>query len=171
MEMEYFNQPPKKFTFEMPLVKLWVEKWSKGKVLNLFDGKTKLNLDEYRVDIDKEMPADYYGDSYNFIKNTSMKFDTIILDPPYNLRKAREKYNGYSYQGAFTRIKDLLPGLLNPDGRIITFGYDSVGMSKSRGFTKIALCLICHNGDHNDTIGLCEIADLARVNDENIAKE
>lgn len=37
-----------------------------------------------------------------------------------------------------------------------TYGYDSVGMSKSRGFKKIAVCLMCHGGDHNDTICLVE---------------
>ena len=35
-------------------------------------------------------------------------------------------------------------------------GYDSVGMTKSKGFKKIAICLVCHGGDHNDTIGLVE---------------
>ena len=84
-----------------------------------------------------------------------MKFDTIILDPPYNIRKAREKYNG-KYRGHLKKIKDLLPNVLNTHGRIISLGYSSVGMGKKRGFKKIAICLICHSGDHNDTIGLVE---------------
>jgi len=155
IEFTYLNQPPRKYTFEQLKLKQWVEKWCKGKVLNLFAGKTKLDVNEYRVDIDKEMIADYYGDAYEFVKNTDMKFDTIILDPPYNLRKAREKYGG-RYIGSFTKIKNELSKLLDNGGRIITLGYDSVGMSKSRGFSKIAICLICHNGDHQDTIGLVE---------------
>jgi len=36
-------------------------------------------------------------------------------------------------------------------------GYDSVGMAKCRGFEKIGICLVCHNGDHNDTICLKEV--------------
>lgn len=155
IDLIYLNQPPRKYTFEQPKLRQWVEKWCKGKVLNLFAGKTKLNIDEYRVDIDKEMVADYYGDAYEFVKNTKMKFDTIILDPPYNLRKAREKYKG-NYIGSFTKIKNELSKLLGIEGRIITLGYDSIGMSKSRGFSKIAICLICHNGDHQDTIGVIE---------------
>ena len=155
MDFTYLSQPPRKYTFEQPKLRQWVEKWCKGKVLNLFAGKTKLSVDEYRVDINKEMLADWYGDAYDFVKNTEMKFDTIVLDPPYNLRKAREKYGG-RYIGSFTKIKNELSGLLNGGGRIITLGYNSVGMSKSRGFSKIAICLVCHSGDHQDTIVLVE---------------
>ncbi len=155
MRITYLTQPPKRYTFEQPKLKIWIESWCNGKVLNLFAGKTKLNVNEFRVDSDKSMLADYYGDAYEFVKTTKLRFDTIILDPPYNLRKSREKYNG-NYIGSFTKIKNGLNHILNLNGRVITLGYDSVGMSKSRGFKKIAICLICHNGDHNDTICLVE---------------
>jgi hypothetical protein len=151
----YLTQPPKRFTFEQPKLKLWCESWCKGKVLNLFAGLTKMNCDEFRVDCNKEMLADWYGDAFDFISTTEMKFDTIIFDPPYNLRKSREKYGG-AYIGSLTKIKNALPRIMNDGARIIHFGYDSVGMAKCRGFKKIAICLVCHNGDHNDTICLVE---------------
>lgn len=157
IDFTYLAQPPKRYTFEQPQLKLWVEKWSKGKVLNLFAGTTKLNVDEFRVDIDKTCPANWYGDAYEFVTTTKSKFDTIIFDPPYNLRKAREKYGG-RYIGLATKIKNELPKILNPNSRVISFGYDTVGMSKSRGFNKIAICLVCHNGDHQDT--LCVVEEL-----------
>ena len=105
MDFTYLSQPPKKWTFEQPKLKLWVEKWSTGKVLNLFAGMTRLNLDEFRVDCNKEMDADWYGDAYEFVTTTDKKFNTIILDPPYSIRKSREKYNG-NYIGSFTKIKN-----------------------------------------------------------------
>lgn len=155
MYFEYLNQPPRKWTFEQPKLKKWIEKWSKGKTLNLFAGKTRLKLNEFRVDASPDFTPDYVGDAYEFVANTSQKFDTIILDPPYNLRKAREAYGG-RWIGSFTKIRNELSKILNEKGRVITLGYDSVGMSKSRGFSKIAVCLVCHGGDHNDTIGLVE---------------
>ncbi len=155
MDFTYLSQPPKRYTFEQPKLKLWCESWCRGKVLNLFAGMTKLNVDEYRVDMDKNCPADYYGDAFEFVTTTQMKFDTIVFDPPYNLRKAREKYQG-RYIGLATKIKNELPKILTSNGRVISFGYDSVGMSRSRGFKKIAICLVCHNGDHNDTICVVE---------------
>ena len=56
------------------------------------------------------------------------------------------------YIGSDTKIKNVLKRVLNPNGRVISFGYNSVGMSKSRGFEKKAICLVCHNGNHQDTI-------------------
>ncbi len=150
MKFKYLKQPPKKWTFEQPKLKKWVESWCKGKVLNLFAGKTKLNVDELRVDLGGEFYPDYQIGAEEFVKTwKGNKFDTIVLDPPYNLRKSREKYNGI-YIGSFTKIKKLLSPMLNDNGIIITLGYDSVGMGK--GFEKIAICLVCHSGDHNDTI-------------------
>jgi len=161
IKFTYLKQPPKRYTFEQPKLKKWIEKWCKGKVLNLFAGKVKLNIDEFRVDINENVPADYYGDAYEFINTTDKKFDTIVLDPPYNVRKSREKYNG-RYIGSFTKIKNSLLKILNPHSRVISLGYDSVGMSNSRGFKKVAICLVCHSGDHNDTI--CVVEDKVQQN-------
>lgn len=155
LDFTYLCQPPKRYTFEQPKLRSWIEKWSKGKVLNLFAGRTRLDLDEYRVDSNKDMIADWYGDAFDFVSSTNMRFDTVVLDPPYNLRKAREKYGG-AYIGSFTKIKNELPRILNKSSRVIILGYDTVGMSKSRGFNKIAICVVCHNGDHNDTLCVCE---------------
>ena len=157
MNFTYLQQPPKRYTFEQPKLKKWIESWCSGSTLNLFAGRTFLDIpyDEYRVDIDKSMFADFHGDAFEFVKNCDRLFNTIILDPPYNLRKSREKYEG-RYIGSFTKIKNELSRILTKRGRIITLGYDTVGMSKSRGFKKIAICIICHNGDHNDTLCLVE---------------
>ena len=155
MEITYLTQPPKRYTFEQPKLREWVEKQCKGKVLNLFAGRTKLNVDEYRVDIDKEVPADFYGDAFEFVSTTEMRFDTIILDPPWSIRKSREKYGG-RVVGSFTKIKNVLRRILNKGGRVITVGYSSTGMSKSRGFEKIALAVVCHNGDHDDSFAITE---------------
>lgn len=157
IEMTYLTQPPKKWTFEQPKLKEWVESRCIEPVLNLFAGKVRLNLNEDRVDISKEFSPDFCIDAYTAVKELSGKvsYGTVILDPPYNLRKAREKYDG-KYIGSFTKIKNLLPEILIPKGRVITLGYDTVGMSKSRGFKKIAVCVVCHNGDHNDSLVVVE---------------
>ena len=157
IDFTYLIQPPKKYIFEMPQLKAWTESWCKGKVLNLFAGRTRLNVNEFRVDSNKEMAADYYGDAMEFINTTNkLKFDTVILDPPYSLRKSFEKYNGHYFGSNWTKIKRALPKILNIGARTITFGFNSQGMSYTQGFSKIAICLVCHNGDHNDTICVVE---------------
>ena len=71
------------------------------------------------------------------------------------MRKSREFYDG-KYIGSFTKIKNKISDILSIGGCVITLGYDSVGMSKIRGYEKIGIILICHNGDHRDTIVLKE---------------
>ena len=110
MEFKYFQQPPKKYTFEMPQVRKWVEYHCEGTVLNLFAGPTKLSVNEVRVDADQKMPADYHMDCREFVEYATqekMKFDTVIMDPPYTWRKSKEMYNG-NMIGQLPRLKNEL---------------------------------------------------------------
>lgn len=169
-KMTYLRLPPSKWIFKFPRMQDWIYEKVKevsidgdvelSTVLNLFAGETMLSdLLEYRVDINKEIIADWYGDAYNFIgdyyKHLKLKqtlpFKVALLDPPYNVRKAREKFEG-RYIGSFTKIKNKLSNILTKNSRVITWGYSSVGMSKSRGYKLSEVLLICHSGDHNDTI-------------------
>lgn len=153
----YLRASPHRYTFRSKSIKKFIEKRCRGKVLNLFAGKTILNCDEVRVDIDRECPADYYMDAFEFVGmaiNKGWKFDTIILDPPWNYRKAREKYGG-RWIGRLTRLKKELPKILNPGGIVISLGYNSGGMN-SEEFVKKEIALVYFGGDHNDAIILVE---------------
>lgn len=155
MNLEYLKTPLNKYTFSVRPIREWVEKNSCGKVLNLFAGKTRLNLDEFRVDKDETMDADFYGDAFDFISQCKDKFDTIILDPPYAYRKSMEMYNGHK-ASRFNKVKDLLSERLNKGGRVITFGYHSVSMGKTRGFKQDKILLMSHGGAIHDTIAVIE---------------
>lgn len=155
IKLEYMKTPLHKYTFSMKPIRRWVEVHSKGKVLNLFAGKTKLNLDEFRVDLDTTMNADAYMDAHEFINQCNNKFDTIILDPPYAYRKSMEMYNGHK-ASKFNQIKDLIPKILNEDGIVITFGYHSVSMGKKRNFQQEKILLMSHGGAIHDTIAVVE---------------
>jgi len=157
-KLELINTNLRRYTFESPKIKKWVEVNSKGKVLNLFAGFTKLNLDEVRNDIDKESLADYHKDGLDFVKyaiKNNMCFDTIILDPPYAYRKAMEMYNG-NYTSKFKQIADLVPKILKKEGRIISFGYHSTFLSKKRNAVLLKLCVFAHGGAQHCTIGIIE---------------
>ena len=149
------KQSPNKMTFKMPKLRKWLIEHCEGSTLNLFAGEVRLEgVGETRVDIDMNAIADYHMDAYDFVVwaiTMGWKYNTVVLDPPYNKRKAREKYNGH-WIGKFTKVKNLIPQIVADGGRVITFGYSSVGMSKSRGFELEEICLICHSGDYSDTI-------------------
>ena len=162
MKIIYLQAPLYRYTFKSKKIKKWIEDRSKGKVLNLFAGKTKLKVDEIRNDKDKTMIADYYLDALDFVKSwKGERFDTIILDPPYSYRKSMEMYKG-NKASRFNQIKDILPKLLKKNGQIITFGYHSISMGKKRGFGQKEILLMSHGGAIHDTIAVTEILKLKK---------
>jgi len=157
-KLELINTNLKRYTFESPKIKKWVENNSNGKCLNLFAGRTKLNINELRNDIDETIVADYHMDALDFVKyakEKNMKFDTIILDPPYALRKAMEMYNG-NYSSKFKQIADEIIDLCKSHTKIISFGYHSTFLGKIRGYGLFKLCVFAHGGSQHCTIGIIE---------------
>lgn len=123
-----------KYTFEAKKVKIIVEKHCVGNILNLFAGKTKLNVTEIRVDISNEFEPDFNMDAKDYIRyaiKENHKYDSIIYDPPWNERKSKEFYNG-KYIGKFTKLKDGIVSLLKYNGRIISAGYEISNFGKKR---------------------------------------
>lgn len=144
-------------TFKCKPMREFVEEWSHGFVLNLFAGPTKLNLNEIRNDQDITIEADYHMEALDFVKSwKGKKFDIIILDPPYSYRKSMEYYNGIR-NSRFKKVKDAIPRILYNYGKVITFGYHSVSMGKTRGFEPIYVAVFSHGGAVHDTIATVEM--------------
>ena len=155
-KLTLINTNLRRHTFESPKIKEWVESRSFGKVLNLFAGKTKLNLDEVRNDVDEEMNADFHTDALDFVRKwKGHEFDTIICDPPYSIRKSMEMYKG-NLNSRFKLIADNAPRILSNDGVIISFGYHSSFLGKVRNFKLKELCVFAHGGAQHCTIGIVE---------------
>lgn len=155
-KLTLINTNLRRYTFESPRIRKWVEDNSKGRCLNLFAGKTKLNLNEVRNDIDKTMLADFHKDAVDFVREWKGKrFDTIILDPPYAYRKSMEMYNG-NKASRFKILADEVPRILNKDGIVISLGYHSTFLGKKRNAKLKELCVFSHGGSQHCTIGIIE---------------
>jgi len=163
VEVVYFKTPLSRYTFDSPKIMDWIVKHCTDKyVLNLFAGKNKLShcCEEVRNDKDVTMNADHHMDALNFVKayprfQPCRLFEVVVLDPPYSFRKSMEMYNGHR-ASRFNQVKDALPTILVPDGRVITFGYHSVSMGMSRGFEQEEILLMSHGGAIHDTIAVVE---------------
>lgn len=156
IKFTYLQTPLYRYTFKNNKIRKWVEDNVEGRVLNLFAGKTKLNCDEIRNDLDEEALADYHQDALKFCEIwNGQRFDTILLDPPYSYRKSMEMYKG-KITSPFNALKDILSHILNPNGIVITFGYHSNVMGKQRGFKQEQILLISHGGAIHDTIAVIE---------------
>ncbi len=84
--------------------------------------------------------------------------DIVLFDPPYTPRQKKECYDDIGVHLSDTRssywstLRDQIKRITKPRGRVISFGYSSVGIGKERGFEWIDGLLVCHGGQHNDTI-------------------
>jgi hypothetical protein len=86
--------------------------------------------------------------------------DFGLIDPPYSNRQRSEHYNelGIEINGWHTgagwtkKLKDEVARVMKVGGKTITFGWNSSGMGKDRGFELYRILLVAHGGDHNDTI-------------------
>lgn len=156
VRMKWIKTPLNKHTFTVGPIRRWVEKHTNGRTLNLFAGPTTLSVDSIRVDIREDMPADYYMDAYDFVCTYDGElFQTAILDPPYSYRKSMEMYDG-AVMSNFNAVKNKLCGIIQPNARVITFGYHSVSMGQNRGFSVEEICLFSHGGAIHDTIATVE---------------
>jgi hypothetical protein len=91
--------------------------------------------------------------------------DAVLFDPPYSPRQISEVYKSIGLHAGmkeaqnatlYKRVRDALDLLLRPGGIAISFGWNSAGFGKSRGYETLEIMLVAHGGAHNDTIVVVE---------------
>lgn len=159
LHIERWFEVPRKWTFQMPKVRKWIEARLTGDVLNLFGGVTRLTYDGAILynDLNVDLPADYRRDAYDLSQwaDTADRFDTVIFDPPYTAFQAVRTYGSKKAQEV-SHARDVVELVLKPGGRVLSLGFNSTGMSESRGFVKDAIALVNCGASHNDIIIVSE---------------
>lgn len=154
MTIERFFEMPRKYTFQMPKLMKWVSRYLEGETLNLFGGLIRLPNSVHN-DVNPAMlqEGDLNRDALDLAQWTDMpaRFDTVVFDPPFSAHQAVVSY-GIKKQQKVNHARDVVEYVLRPGGRVISFGFNSTGMSNSRGFTKEAILLVNCGGSHNDYI-------------------
>lgn len=79
-------------------------------------------------------------------------------------RQVRECYDGIGgglhWDGKTTfwsRAKDECARILRPGGKVLCFGWNSMGLGLNRGFEMRRVLLVPHGGNRNDTICTVEV--------------
>lgn len=147
---------PSIWTFTIKQVKELIEKYNVG--LGWVDPFAGENSPvEYTNDIEGRC-AKYQMDGLEFLKSLeSNTYQGVLFDPPYSveqcLRRYTPKHNGTAGRAEYwAKCKDEIARILHKDSLSISFGWDSTGMGKKRGFEIIEILLMCHGACHNDTI-------------------
>jgi tRNA1(Val) A37 N6-methylase TrmN6 len=173
MEFQYHFAMPEHKTFKIKPINNFLNKicnTNNKVIIDPFSNRIH-GFATYYNDINPDYKVGFNLDAMDFIKKyPDESVDGVLFDPPYSLRQLKECYHGigkaltsYDTTSYFHDIKDEIFRVLKPGGFVISFGWNSNGMSKKSRFTKKELMLIHHGGVHNDTIVLHEIKTQSRL--------
>jgi hypothetical protein len=120
---------------------------------------------EFRNDLDPQANAQYHLEALEFAQlMNGKKFKGILYDPPYSFTQIKEHYKAFGKRvtrfdtsmAFYAKAKSAFSELIEPGGIAISFGWNSNGFGKSRGFEIIEIMMVAHGGSKNDTIVVVE---------------
>lgn len=169
MKIERKWAMPNKWTFTIkPIALLLLEEVTGGVWADPFAGENSPAT--ITNDLRESMPTTHHMDALEFLKSLeSNSCDGILFDPPYSITQAKKCYEGYGMDKLNTKptsmkywgdCKTEMARILNPGGKVICFGWNSMGVGINRGFEMTRILLVPHGGSKNDTIVTVEIKSL-----------
>ncbi len=152
---------PNKWTFQIPPIKKLLDRYvgdGKGWI-DPFAGES--SPAEITNDLDQERKATYHHHAVDFIKQLNgNNFKGVLFDPPYSTHQLKETYGNIGREfvyadtlnGSFFDVKELIAPKIIAGGNAISCGWNSIGFGRKNGFEIVEILLVCHGGQHNDTI-------------------
>lgn len=152
---------PSKWTFTIMPIKHLIHRYinDDGRLwIDPFSGTSRIA--KISNDINPIHSANTTGTAIDFIKSLNGEYDGVLFDPPYSPRQIKEVYESADIKNSFENTqasfwsipKDLIAPKIKRNGIAISFGWNSGGFGKNRGFELIEILLVPHGGAHNDTI-------------------
>ena len=157
---------PSPDTFSVPPIRDFVVRWLRGVSVDPFARNSTLAT--YTNDLNPDTTAQEHRDAEEFLRSLAHRaivVNTGLFDPPYSPRQISECYKqvgrevgieGTQNARLYKRVRDALDTLIAPGGVALSFGWNSAGMGKSRGYEIEEILLVAHGGAHNDTICVAE---------------
>jgi len=167
---------PNKWTFKIKPIKALLKKYVNQEKIWLDPFAGRYSPGTITNDLNPEMDADYHMDARKFLNMFDDKYaDGIIYDPPYSVTQVKRIYEGIGLETTlretradfWSEAKDEITRVIKDDGIVISCGWSSNGVGKTRGFEIVEILLVPHGGVHNDTIVVVE-KKIKRVEKESI---
>lgn len=160
-------------TFDVPSIGGFVRKYLLKSKVSVDPFSRNKRWATHTNDLNPDTRAEYHLEAQDFLElliEKGVKADLAIFDPPYSLTQVSRSYQdiGLKFKGrdnptgGFPKVRDLLAKVLVPTAVCLSFGWNSVGLGKLRGFDIVELMLVCHGGNKNDTICMAETKVLSR---------
>jgi hypothetical protein len=120
---------------------------------------------KYTNDHNPDKPTMFHLEAVDFINQLQNKqFDGALFDPPYSCRQVSEHYKSIGKKASqldtsanfYSRVYNPLSKIIKLGGYCISFGWNTNGIGKCRGFEQIEILIVSHGGRHNDTLVVVE---------------
>ncbi len=159
---------PSADTFSIPPIGRFVRRHLEGLTRTVDPFARNSRLCTHRNDLNPQTAAEWHLEAVEFLTEMGRKgerYDGAVLDPPYSPRQVSDCYASAGMRAGqkdtqnavlYRSVRDAVLPLLLPGAVVLSFGWNSVGMGKNRGFRQVEILLVCHGGAHNDTICLAE---------------
>lgn len=157
---------PCRWTFDIKPIKDLLQQEMSGAFIDPFAGaKSPCAV---KNDLNPKMPTTYHMDALEFLRMFEAgSVDGVLYDPPYSPRQVKECYDGIQggikWDGRmnfWSDTKDEAARVIRPGGKVICFGWNSMGLGKQRGFRMERILLVPHGGSRNDTICTVEVKEV-----------
>jgi hypothetical protein len=160
---------PNADTFSIPIIGQFVTRHIQGLETVVDPFARNKRIAKWTNDINPDTQAEYHMEARDFLQmliEKGIKADALIFDPPYSPRQVQECYAAAGLTPTMkdtqtARMKkecrDLMRQIVKRGGKVLSFGWNTVGMGP--GWITEEIMLVCHGGDHNDTICLAERHD------------
>ena len=156
---------PSHNTFDIKCIGRLIHKYHRGWMLSIDPFANKNRIAKITNDLDPEMGADHCMDALDFLmqfKTNSVDF--VLFDPPYSPRQVSECYKKFgrtvnmeTTQSSFWgNMKKEVSRIVKPNGIVISFGWNTNGIGRKRGFQILEILMVAHGGHHNDTLCVVE---------------
>lgn len=154
---------PSAWTFTIRPVKELLQRYMGESGANWVDPFAGKNSPAWTTnDMNPDMPAMYHMEALDFAKaiHHEWGYTGILFDPPYSFRQISEHYKSIGMKATkmqtsmafYEKVKSALCEKVKIGGYVISFGWNSNGFGKRRGYKIVEILMIAHGGSKNDTI-------------------
>lgn len=152
---------PTRWTFEAPQVRRVVMAVVGNGRMWADPCAGRFTVPEFTNDLNPSMPSRDHMEATAWLPRFGdASLQGVILDPPFSPTQKKRAYESIgaplSKQACdaswWATLKDEAARITRPGGRVICCGWNSNGLSRSRGFTMEAVHMFPSGGQHNDLV-------------------
>lgn len=155
---------PSADTFDIPPIASFVNRYLSGVSVDPFARNKRWAT--YTNDLNPETSAEWHMDAVEFLQmlaDQKVAADCVLFDPPYSPRQIAECYAAAGLKASMAdtqsarfkkQCRECIRKIVKPGGVVLSFGWNTVGVGPD--FAPEEILIVCHGGDHNDTLCVAE---------------